>query len=356
MKVGVVGAGIVGRLLAWQLLQTGWQVNIFDENHIQQKNNCSYVAAGLLSPYSELSKSCFLINKMGKQSIALWKKIIASLNPTIYFQTKGSIVLAHQRDQPCLENQIKLIKNQLPNDQIQNLSAEKLIQLEPELSSHSFSAYYFPLEAQIDSQEIMTQLQNCFLKKGGQWQSDTKIVAIHPGTIKTSKKIYRFDLVVDCRGLAARRINGENLRGIRGEMIKLHAPEVNLSRPIRLMHPRYPLYLVPRPNHIYLVGASEIENEDYTPLSVRTCLELLTAVYSVHPGFAEARIMDLLVHCRPAFPNNLPGIFVENGKIAINGLYRHGFLLAPFLIALIVDYLKNQYFPEEYASLIKISQ
>ena len=68
-------------------------------------------------------------------------------------------------------------------------------------------------------------------------------------------------------------------------MIRLHAPEVSLRRPVRLMHPRYPLYIAPKPDHVFVIGATEIESEDTSPASVRSTLELLSAAYSLHSGF-----------------------------------------------------------------------
>lgn len=146
----------------------------------------------------------------------------------------------------------------------------------------------------------------------------------------SSSETYKFDVVCDCRGLGARDLFPD-LRGVRGELIYLHAPEVEIIRPIRLIHPRYRLYIVPRPNNVYIIGASEIESEEMSPISVRTTLELLSAAYSVHPGFAEARITGSSVNCRPAFSDNLPRISYREGLLSINGLYRHGFLLAPIL-------------------------
>jgi len=67
-------------------------------------------------------------------------------------------------------------------------------------------------------------------------------------------------------------------------------------------------------------------------MSVRSTLEMLSAAYSVHPGFGEARIAKMLTNCRPALSNNLPAIQTETGFSRINGLYRHGYLLAPAVV------------------------
>ena len=44
---------------------------------------------------------------------------------------------------------------------------------------------------------------------------------------------------------------------------------------------------------------------------------------------------------RPAFPDNLPRINVNNRKITVNGLYRHGFLLASALAELTLAYVQR---------------
>ncbi len=121
------------------------------------------------------------------------------------------------------------------------------------------------------------------------------------------------------------------LRAVRGEVIRVRAPEVQLNHMVRLMHPRYRLYLVPKPDQEYVLGATQIESEDYSPISVRSALELLSALYAIHPGFGEARILESLSNCRPALPDNQPVIRTQDGLTEINGLFRHGFLLAPAL-------------------------
>ncbi|MGE0856086.1 MAG: FAD-dependent oxidoreductase, partial [Hyphomicrobiaceae bacterium] len=113
----------------------------------------------------------------------------------------------------------------------------------------------------------------------------------------------------------------------------VHAPDVTLSRPVRLLHPRHPLYVVPWPGNRFMIGATVIESEDDGPATVRSALELLGNAYALHPGFAEASILDIGAGLRPAFPDNVPRIYLkDHGRvIRVNGAYRHGFLLAPVL-------------------------
>ncbi|MNS47814.1 Glycine oxidase [compost metagenome] len=137
-----------------------------------------------------------------------------------------------------------------------------------------------------------------------------------------------FDRVVDCTGAAA---VGEisDLRGVRGEMLYLSTSEVFLSRPVRLLHPRIPLYIVPREPGRFMVGATMIETEDTGDISVRSMMEFLNAAYAVHPAFAEAEIIETGTGVRPAYPDNLPKVTQDGRLIFINGAHRHGFLLSP---------------------------
>ncbi|RYY69452.1 MAG: FAD-dependent oxidoreductase, partial [Comamonadaceae bacterium] len=61
-------------------------------------------------------------------------------------------------------------------------------------------------------------------------------------------------------------------------------------------------------------------------------VELLAAAHSIVPGLAEARIVHQETNLRPALPDNLPVLHAEPGLTRINGLFRHGWLIAPALV------------------------
>jgi glycine oxidase len=156
----------------------------------------------------------------------------------------------------------------------------------------------------------------------------------------------RADWTIDCRGLAARDALPD-LRGVKGEMLVLRTREIALRRPVRLVHPRHPTYIVPRGDGRFMIGATMIENEEAGRITARAMLELLGAAYCLHPAFAEAEVVETGAGVRPAFPDNLPKIRRDGRKVYINGLYRHGFLLAPALARRAVQaVLEDAYFPE----------
>ena len=151
--------------------------------------------------------------------------------------------------------------------------------------------------------------------------------------------------LIDCRGLAARDAL-HDLRGVKGEMLVLRCPEISLSRPLRLLHPRIPIYLVPRGEGVFMLGATQIESDDRSRATARSILELLSAAYALHPAFGEAEILEIGVDARPAFPDNVPRIRRIGGTLYANGLFRHGFLLAPALARMVADHLLQGTTPE----------
>ncbi|HZN48848.1 MAG TPA: FAD-dependent oxidoreductase, partial [Ramlibacter sp.] len=160
---------------------------------------------------------------------------------------------------------------------------------------------------------------------GVHWRWSSAVCHVAPGRLDDE----RFDLAVDVRGIGAK--DALPVRGVRGEIFWLQAPGLQLTRPLRLLHPRHRVYLVPRAPDLVVVGASEIESEDRSPVSVRSTVELLAAAHSVVPELAEARIVHSETNLRPALPDNLPRLATEAGLTRINGLFRHGWLIAPAL-------------------------
>ena len=327
---GIAGAGLLGRLLALKLQQSHWKVSLFDQDDMNGTLSCGLSAAGMLAPMSELESSDTSIYELGLRSLTLWPTIIKHLPHPVYFQQAGSLITAHPQDRNELHRYSQLIASKLSQKTHEILDEKAVQTLEPELKNIS-EGIYFPIEGQIANQELMKALAITLTRTDVQWFPKTKVTHVDPRVIYFENGKQTFDMVFDCRGLGAKSTFSD-LRGIRGELIELHAPAVNITRPVRLLHPRYRLYIVPRPHHHYVIGSSEIESEDSSNISVRSTLEFLTAAYSLHTGFAEARIIKTTVNCRPTFPDHLPRIKQEAGLIAINGLYRHGLLIAPALL------------------------
>ena len=154
------------------------------------------------------------------------------------------------------------------------------------------------------------------------------------------------DCIVDCRGMDA---HDPDLRGVKGEIALVRNTEFSLSRPVRLMHPRYPLYVVPRPDHVFMVGATVIEAGEALGVSVRSTMELLSALYALNPSFGEAELLQVKAGIRPSYPDNLPRIHIDEKHISLNGSFRHGYLMAPVMADAVAGHLSGKEAP--YMSL-----
>ncbi len=332
MNIGIAGAGLVGRVLALNLLQRGHTVTLFDEDTAYGDKAAGITAAGMLAVFAELESAESVIFDHGNRSIALWPDLLEQIGIADAYQKEGSIITAHPQDYNELDHFIDTLKSKVEEaSEIKLLDRQTLTQLEPDLDQHA-KAFFIPHEGQVDAQRFMKASSDYLLAHSDvMWYQESKVDHVSDGTITVGDESKTFDWVFDARGLGAQE-DIDGLRGVRGEVFWLDAPEVKITRPTRMLHPRYKIYIVPRPNNRYVIGATEIESEDKSPMSVRSSLELLSAVYSMHSGFAEARIVNMLTNCRPALRDNLPKIEHGAKMTRINGLYRHGYLLAPAVV------------------------
>jgi len=325
-KVAVVGAGICGSLTAWGAQQAGCEVHVFEPD--RDKKSCSFTAAGMLAPMAELESSNDNIYKLGLQSVNLWPQIIKALELPVFHRDNGTLVVSHRQDVGVFNQFVNVLKNKLGEQFASSCELLDGQNLEPELKNLG-TALYLKNEAQVDSHQTLAALHQR-LQQGPKnkvhWHW-LRAEHINPHQVNDLE----FDWVFDCRGLAA-AADIPGLHGVRGEVIMVHAPQVNISRMVRVMHPRYKIYIVPREKNRYLIGATEIQSDDTGPISVRSTLELLSAAFSVHSGFAEARILKLDTNARPATMDHQPIIDHQTGLTRINGLYRHGYLLAPAVV------------------------
>jgi glycine oxidase len=333
-SIGIAGAGLLGRLLAWQLARAGHRVSVFDPARGAQpsfdgKQAAGFTAAGMLSPLAELDNSSTEVAVLGWRSIALWRGIVSELKTPPQFSTQGSLLLAHRSDIGSAQRVLaRLSAAPAGTPQAQSLNAAQLAVLEPALHGAAH-AWLLPEEGQIDPVAALLALQA--EAEGVQWHWNTPVQSVAPGVLVVQEGTeHRFDLAVDVRGTGSRP--DIPVRGVRGETVWLHAPGHGLTRPVRLLHPRHRVYLVPRPGDIVLAGASEVESEDRSPVSLRSAVELMGAAHSVMPALAEARIVRLDVNLRPALADNEPHIETADGLLRINGLFRHGWLIAPALV------------------------
>lgn len=349
-KYAIVGAGLMGRLLAVALVKRGAKVELFEKGGPDGNLAAARIAASMLAPLAESAITENSVVQMGIYSLPKWKQLINELAKPVFFQQEGTLILWHRQDASEAERfALHLERNCERNTDLakpKHLDSQSLAKIEPSIADRFSQGLYLPNEGQLDNRQLLEALlaELMLMKVPCHWHQ-----AMEPEALRQNQN---YDWVIDCRGLGAKDSwkntsdSSKNLRGIRGEVIRLYAPEVKLRRPTRLIHPRYPIYIAPKEDDVYVVGATEIESEDLSPMSVRSAMELLSATYTVHSGFAEARILEMATQCRPTLKDNLPEIcHNQQSNIAslmkINGLYRHGFMISPAILDCALEILST---------------
>ncbi len=306
--ITVLGAGVAGLCVATTLAERGLSVQVVDNGPAH--GGASWLAGGMIAPFVEAETAAPEVARLGASAADWW----AARVPGVV--RRGSLVVAPARDRAELDRFTARTTGH------RRLDTEAIATLEPDLAGRFASALFYAEEAHLDPRAALVALADGLRQRG---------VAI-----RTNTQLAPDEADIDCRGIAARP-DLPGLRAVRGEMLILHCPAVTLSRPIRLLHPRFPVYVVPRGNGFYMIGATMLESDDPGPIILRSAMELMSAAFTLHPGFAEAAIIETGSGLRPAFADNVPRIVKAGGRWHLNGLYRHGFLTAPALAEQLAD-------------------
>lgn len=301
----ILGNGVSALCVATLLAERGEKLEVITSDH----QPASWCAGGMLAPWCEAESAPEEVIVWGQHSAAWWADRIPGV------QHQGTLVVAPPRDARELDRFAAMTREH------QWVDPETL---EPALEKRFSRGLFFAGEAHLDPRIALTTLREQLIASGVNFHSG-------PATGR----------VIDCRGIHARQAQPE-LRAVRGEMIILQSSEVSFSRPVRLLHPRFPCYLVPREGGRFMLGATMVESDDNSVISARAMMELLSAAYTLHPALAEARVIESNTGLRPAYRCNLPQVRYEDGVFHVNGMYRHGFLLAPIMAEQLMQKLSQE--------------
>ena len=315
----ILGSGVAGLSLAAELSERDARIQVIDPNGAPGKHACSWWAGGMLAPECEGVFSEKAVTRHGRKAASWWATHGAGLSQS------GTLVVALNRD----HNELATFARRL-NGAVW-LDRDRLVDLEPHLADHFSHALFVESEAHLNPRRTLTRLRKRLEQSG--------VVFTEDGTPNGQ--------VIDCRGLEARD-HLCDLRGVKGEMVTVRSEDVILHRPVRLLHPRFPLYVVPRCNGVFMLGATQIESGERNRATVRSVVELLNAAYALHTAFGEAELLEVGADARPAFPDNLPRIRRTCDRVYVNGLYRHGFMLSPALARMTADLLLEEKEPEDF--------
>ncbi len=309
--ITIAGAGVSGLACAYELAKRGADVTVFESGAAPADNACSWFAGGMLAPWCEGESAEDEVVRLGAGALEWWRHITPVTE-------RGTLVVAPSRDRAELARFARRTTHHV------FLARDEIATKAPALEGRFTQALFFEDEAHLNPRQALIDLTKAVQDLGVSIRYNSPA----PATVD-----------VDCRGMAA---DLPGLRPVRGEMVIVDAPDVELTRTVRFLHPRIPVYIVPRGDGVYMIGATMIESSSARPITVRSLLELLGAAFALHPGFGEASVIETGVGLRPAYDDNIPRVTQTGPTTHVNGFYRHGFLLAPAM----AKRLATQFFQE----------
>ena len=317
-NIAIRGAGVVGLWQALTLARRGHKVTLCERSPVPFAHACSLYAGAMLAPNCEKeSAELDRARSWPPRPRALARRPIPARSPTARSSWRSSATA------PSSTASRRMTEGH------QRLSPAELAEAEPALVDRFAGALYYAEEGHLSPEPALHFLLE-------QAQAAGAEVRLGEGEFPADA-----DLVIDCRGLAAKERSAEFARRARRADRGEEPRGCTCRGPCGCLHPRFPLYVVPWGKGVYMIGATVIESEETGPITLRSALDLLSAAYALDPAFAEAEIVLQGAGARPAFPDNRPRIIVGQRYIYVNGLYRHGFLLAPVMAELVADYIET---------------
>ena len=345
-KILIIGGGVIGLGIGWQLAKAGAAVTIHDRG--QAGRGASWAAAGMLGPIAEAHSDELDLLQLSNQSLARYPEWVDELETetemSIGYRAEGTLIIAIEPDDTFqLEHTYALQQNLQLN--VEWLSGREARQIEPALSPYVTAAIRCETDHQVDNRLMAQALQRAYQGRGGVLHQNSAIerIVIENGTVtgvQTQDGFQGADVCILAAGCWSGEISGlpetiiPPVRPVKGQMLALQMQEgITIENVIRTVKARYPtpVYLVPRTDGRLIVGATTEELGFDTDLTVGGIYELLRGAFEAVPGVYELPLIETWTGLRPGSRDNAPILgktSVEN-LIYATGHYRNGILLTP---------------------------
>ncbi len=338
MKVAIIGSGLIGRLTALKLILSGHDITVLEAESFDHPHSATAISAAMIAPLSESVHTTSHVTNLGFRSLQLWPSVLNELreldpeHESVFYSTAGTTAISFPEEQECLlkyrDNLIQALPEQRHN--IKMLYNDEVVALEPELERFE-TAVHLATEGNLCNHQFLQSSARAIRKHAS--------IIDHWALLGDGTELQaQYDWIFDCRGAGAvnahTRAEDEQhtLVSIRGEAIRVRTDKVNLLRPIRVIQQRFDIFIVPKPNSIFVVGGTELDQHGTQAVTVRSSLDLLSAIYALHPGFADAEIIEAVAGQRSVYTDKNPTITISENIACINGLSRQGWLAGPALI------------------------
>jgi glycine oxidase len=345
----VVGAGLIGLAIAFELAERGATVRIFDRG--EPGRGASWAGAGMLAPYSERIDDPAML-ELCRRSLALYpsfvERVCEAAGTSVEVNLDGIIEAAF--DAGRLE-ELARIGSELRAHGVacELLDRSAATLAEPSLGKHLAGALLLYGQGYVDNRRLGRALLAACNVCGVTLHAPVHELAIECDErrvlgVRTERGFSPANVVINAAGAWAAQVAGipeaarPPVSPVKGQMLALAAPIGFLRRTTWVPG----AYLVPRPDGRLLVGATVEPDAGFdTRVTAAGTLELLRAALAAAPALGGFTITETWAGLRPATPDERPviGPSAVDGLVLATGHYRNGILLTPVTAELVADYV-----------------
>lgn len=346
----VVGAGVVGCAVAYELARRGASVEIIDDRGTGL--GATQASAGMLAPFNEAPDGGPLF-EIALRGLAAYDDFVAALAADIgqplNYHRNGSFDVALEAAS------VSRLRDTAERLLASGLSVEWLEPAAVRARVPAFGAVhaglFIPGQGFVGVAEFTRTLAAAARRHGAKIIEHGRVRRIAGGPGELSLVTDRGSLSADAVVIAAGSWSGAiDIEGatarvpvtpIRGQLVQLHWTAPPLSHVVWSER----CYVVPWHDGTVLVGATVEDagfDERTTAAGVRALLEAATALL---PSAADAGFVAARAGLRPASPDHLPIVgrsAAQSQVVYATGHYRNGVLLAPLTAQLVADLVLDE--------------
>jgi len=348
----VVGGGIIGSSIAFQLAKRGMRATIVEKGRMVSE--ASSAAAGMLGAQSEFSSDSPVI-PLALKSRAMLPQLAEELRELtgvdIGLIQKGLVKIAFSDEEAiALQQQYQFWK--VRDSNVEWLAASGLQELEPYVTKEIAGAMYLPSDGQVRADDLSLAFAKAASMNGVDIREHTCVNAFITegerirGVVTESGTIYSDVVVVAAGAWSSQLLNKVNLNvktsPVKGECLSVVTDEPLIQATVFAQNG---CYIVPKEGNRLVIGATSVPGTFDKEATVSGIYSLLERARTMIPKLQEAKWERAWCGIRPQTDDGLPYIGEHpqyKGLWVATGHYRNGILLSPITGVLLADLIEGK--------------
>jgi len=328
----VVGAGLIGLAVAFELLRNGRAVTVLHRG--RPGYGASRVAGGMLVSVAEAETDEIELEALGQESLSRYPDFVAGVErisqTSVEYRSEESLWVAASHDDLAEMNRVEHTLR-AKTVEVERLTPDQLVALEPRLSARLQGGLRIERDPQVDPRQLSLGLRKAIEAMGGRvfegmsverveergghvravggtrsdgvpftWAGSEVVIAAAPSTLESLEL----------------PVAQPDLYPVKGHLLRVRGTKL-LDRVVRTPD----IYLIPRPDGELLIGTTMEEHDRGEAPSagavmdaLRHAVEVLPEVYELELGELSAGLLSAAADHRPVIgATSLGGLFLALG-------------------------------------------